>query len=155
MAKKNPQYELQRRQHKHEERMRILEVMAADPEMKYFLGVALGGATGALGKVLGQTLTGGGNAQTEEPTGDAPWGWIISGASPYTLPLGILEVGGTSATSGSTGMFGFVPNILTLGGTGFAGFCGAVLLLKAIFGDEDVASLMNGLGTVADAAMPL
>lgn len=153
MSKKNPTYELQRRQHKHEERMRILEIMAKDPEMKYFLGVALGGATGMIGKALGSALTGT-NVNTEaEVEQTVPWQWVMFAAAPGTLTL--WEAIWQSSNTSGTGMFGYIPRMLDLAGTGFAGFCATVLLMKSIFGDEDVSGLMTGMGTVADAAMPL
>lgn len=142
-----------RLQREHEQKMKVLEIMAKDHEMKYFMGVVLGGASGAIGKMLASTV--GQEVETTEPSVESGlWGWILSPQAALGEEFGQLITGTTGATSG-TGMFNFVPGILQLGGTGMAGFCASVLLLKAIFGDEDVASLLTGLGTAADAAMPL
>lgn len=153
------EYKMLRRKQEHEKQMHVLSVMAKDPEMKYFLGVCFSGAAGALGAVLEEAFAGTPSEgtigyQEAAETGvsetlKSVWGWVVPpGLSDWVNPF-------DSDASASVGMFGFVPGLLKLGGTGFAGFCATVLILKAIFGDEDVASLMTGTGTVADAAMPL
>lgn len=154
---RNAQLELQKREFAHMEKMALYNAFARDPELKYFVGVAAGAASGAIGVMLAQTMSGDESPPDTptEPEANVPWGWVLSGASPYTFPLAFLESMTLETASNSTGMFGFIPNILILGGSGFAGFCSMVLILKAIFGDEDVASLMQGVGTVADAAVPL
>ena len=42
-----------------------------------------------------------------------------------------------------------VSGILTLGATGFAGFCAAVLILKSIFGEKGAGGILGALGSAA------
>lgn len=157
MVKKNPQYEMQRRQHKHEMKMALIKAMGDDPELKYFIGVAGGAATGLLGELLNSNLGGlTGSSSTTEPeetSSNLPWMWILSGASPYTLPLAVAEnMSSTMETDVKTnGILGMLPMV----GAGFAGFCALVLILKAIFGDEDVASLASAMGSLMPGMVPI
>lgn len=132
-------------EHEHQQRMALLSILREDPEMKYFLGVAGGAATGVIGKMLTGVMGGTETAQAPPETDSSvPWAWLIAGANPYTLPIGALEsISGKITTSGDN--FG---SLLAMGGTGFSGFCSMVLILKAIFGDEDVATLAQGLGSL-------
>lgn len=41
-----------------------------------------------------------------------------------------------------------VSGVMTLAGTGFAGFCAAVLILKAIFGEGGMAEVLKGIGEI-------
>lgn len=186
MGKMNPQYALQRRQHRHEEKMALLKIFQSDPEMKYYLGALTGSAmltVSAMSTGVIKTLnddTSESTATVQKPTTSeiasysaykaikaGPFGGVLSlyelgfGKAPTikkvqaaTGDSDIVDVG-TFTGTGETGIFGFVNGIVGLMGAGFGGFCMAVLLLKAIFGDEDVASIMSGTGALVDAAVPL
>lgn len=162
-------YTLQKRQHQHEERMKVLEIMARDPEMKYFLGVAMGAATGAIGLVLSQTM--GATVSKDEQTArealiskskPTAWEWLFNAPVAIGKTAGGWAAGAATGeedfypdfSMGGNGLFGFVPGVLAMGGGGFAGFCAMVLILKSIFGDEDVASLMGATAQAVDAAVP-
>lgn len=159
-----------RLQHQHDMQLAIVNAMAKDPELKYFLGVAGGSAVGILGAVAGKYgFSTSDKDETERAAPEVPetptqWKpsetfgpfyWLIPGA--YGIEKGaeindkVLAAMSFENLQGSPGggnLFGFVPNLLTIAGTGFAGFCATVLILKAIFGDEDVASLMSGVGSI-------
>ena len=66
----------------------------------------------------------------------------------------IINVGGTVETSSintfdpTLGMAGNIGEAMKLAGTGFAGFCATVLILKAIFSGTDLGELMSGAGEI-------
>lgn len=175
------QLKLMREQHDHEVFLAIINAMAKDPELKYYLGIVLGSGTAIFGKLLesgftmdnfmgaisgadaGQPAPAAADAEpaaadaepavAETPASAVSFGWLAPGAVIGTETANML--GALFGGSGSPGsqsqdnLFGFVPNLLFLAGTGFAGLCATVLILKAIFGDEDVATLMGGVGSIA------
>lgn len=44
--------------------------------------------------------------------------------------------------------WGFMGNLLVIGGGGFAGFCSLVLILKAMFGEQGMAEVLKGIGEI-------
>ena len=133
MVKKNPKYELQRRQHKHEEKMALLDIFKQDPEMKYFMGAMLGSSAGLI-----TAMSTGKIVETQESKDI--WDQVGEGIKTGVLlgsPLGFLA---DKALNQDTGMFGFIPGVLGMMGTSFSGFCMGVLILKAI-----LSSLMHDI----------
>lgn len=156
-------YAAQRRlDREHEFQIAIINAMAADPELKYFLGVAGGAAVGVLGSIAAgtgiDTKKSDATAQAEADAAAAvpagPFGWIIQSPG-VKLATGVAETIAETTNNISTNPFAFMGVTFALAGTGFAGFCSAVLILKTIFGDEDVATLAQGLGSMLQGAIPL
>jgi hypothetical protein len=154
-----------KQQQAHELRMGVIKWLSTDEEAKYYLGVVLGSATAVAGAIAEGSFRGPGAPTPEVPGtggiyGDEPspeppqppnpaWAWLLLGgpggiagliASQQSLP-------GESPLGGG-GPLGMVPNIMQLGGVGFAGFCASVLILKAIFSGTDLGELLSGVGEI-------
>lgn len=168
---------MQREQHEHEMKMALINAFAKDPELKYFVGIAVGAGVAGVSAIFGQITdshpgyhyekrgvadasggihyeyvlvpnqTGGDNSD-QFPT----WGWLA--AASVVSPGGVFTNAGLAAISGwllgtdkldDMGWPDTAAGILTLGATGFAGFCASVLLLKAIFGKEGATGLLGSL----------
>ena len=162
-------------QREHETQIALLNVMATNKEMPYILMVLGGAAVGSLPGLMNMAMGGEDENDSDNDTSAnfadfiaaGPFAWVLPTIASVKYGDDALEFFGLVTTDGSStvtenpidtgggGIFGFIPNVLKLAGTGLAGFGASVLILKAIFGDEDVASLMSGVGTMADAVIPL
>ena len=139
----------------HEEKMAVLSVFAKDPDMKYYLGVALGAATGAAGAYVG-SLTGTEQAeQTQTPSDflQPRWWWvspIALGAHFGTLGTAaeITEQVTSNGPDPSLDLASNMSRLLAVGGVSFAAWCASVLTLKAIFSGTDLGDMMSGLGEI-------
>lgn len=160
-------------QRDHEFRIAMVKAFAADPELKYYLGVALGSVTAVISAVFSGTV---GAAPDDVPTTTekiyGKYYWLVPGAAgavvgekvsngesydqAFSSVIGdIIPSWNDGGSSGPAGFMGVMPNFAVMAGTGFAGFCAAVLMLKAIFGDEDVAPLLASVAEGVDAVIPL
>jgi hypothetical protein len=92
---------------------------------------------------------------TDENGNEIPWYWLAGGFAVGGV-TGALSAGGLGYLTGTGGVtgstitnpFGFIPDVLQLGGFGFAGFCAMVLILKAVFSGTDLGELMSGAGEI-------
>lgn len=135
---------------KHEIKVMALRALASDPELKYFAGVGIGAATAVAGTIIGDIIEELKDsnliADTQNPSTEidlSDYLWMVMG--PSGLPTGAVKI--TQASFGG-GLEGNIAGILALGGTGFSGFCAAVLILKAIFSGTDLGELMSGAGEI-------
>jgi len=119
--------------------MQLLKAFAADPELKYYLGVAGGAGIAILGGMVGK-VDGGSESNIGDTAGAAALGWLALG------PAGALIMGAWEKESKQNPL----GSIVSLAGVSFAGFCAAVLMLKAMSGGEDGAGI---LGKIVGAAI--
>lgn len=145
------------RQRKHELTLSLLDALKKDPELKYYLGVAAGAGMAAFGSLFselgGPAASGkvvGSNTTPAQPSASIPdWAFLISPglmASPLALPNWMKWSSGDGAKA--TDPFDIIGGVLALGGTGFAGFCAMVLILKAMFGEGGMAEVLKGIGGI-------
>jgi len=140
----------------HEIQIEILRAFASDPELKYYMGVAVGAGVGWIGKMLGD-MTVPGAEDTPPSFGGVPeaslgeaaaWTWFLGPVNPAlaTWYIQSLQDAMNTDTSASGSLAG-VPfaKIMAIGGGGFAGWCAAILILKSIFGDEGMKVGIPGL----------
>jgi len=140
MAEKSRQYyKNSKKWREHEVQMALLKAFAADPELKYYLGVAGGAGVGVLGSLIGK-VDGGSSSSAGDVAGSAALGWLALG------PAGALIMAAWDTESKQNPL----GSVVSLAGTSFAGFCAAVLLLKAMSGGEDGAGI---LGKIVGAAI--
>lgn len=191
----------------HERNMALIKAFRADPELKYYMGVAGGAAAGATGALVSRLL--GESPQRDKEDGTLVWirgpdltgtpGETIqatasdgstyeatvpsSGKVPNWVQVPLREayhqapdltpfmwlspgamltaqqatffasVGGnrdptTGEVVGGGNMFDIAGDALAMAGLGFAGFCAAVLILKAIFSGTDLGELLSGVGEI-------
>jgi hypothetical protein len=86
-----------------------------------------------------------------------PYLWLLSGGAGGVLGLAVVKsidwsgAGGGYADVGTGqlgGLSGQIANILKLGGTGFAGTCAMILILRSIFSGTDLGELLSGVGEI-------
>ena len=96
-------------------------------------------------------------AQSILPDPEINWMWLLSGgmgglaglaATSAGGPLYELRQAGGIITNPGTGLEGNIASILQIGGTGFAGSCMMVLILKSIFSGTDLGELLSGVGEI-------
>lgn len=127
MANKN------KKTREHEVELATLKLMAADPEMKYFLGVAGGAGIATIGALIKNPSN---NAQPGSEVVNA-YEWMLGAGSPVLAAIGAFDFNGDSNNA--------ISNLLKLSGGSFAGFCASVLLLKAMSGGQDGAGILGKL----------
>ena len=136
---------MQEKQHAHDLQMAILDAFKKDPELKYYLGVAVGAGAASIAGIFGQ--------QTEQSGTTTPtlpdWAYLISPgmlASPMALPSWMKwsSGGGDSATD----PYNMLSGIIALGSMGFGGFCAMILILKALFGEQGMSEVLKGIGEI-------
>lgn len=127
----------------HEINVALVNAFARDPELKYFIGAASGIGVAWVGSMMGGKKT---QAETDkeeitvrEAIQKHPWGWAVPDImiTDFELKMATVEKAEN-----------FLGNTWGLMGTGFAGFCMGVLILKAIFSGTDLGELMQGAGEI-------
>lgn len=171
-------YKAQRQSHynktvrDHETNLAVINLMANDPEMKYFLGMASGYGIASIGAFLE-----GLKSHKEVQSGDqdklsAIWATLQT-VSPAAASIGVVSgsstigkswwnvaqlgsplaifggkiFGGSESVSG-VGLGDNMGSILKFTGLGFSGTCTAILLLKAVFSGTDLGELLSGVGEI-------
>ena len=141
----------QKMKHQHELEIKILDVMAKDPEMKYYLLVVAGGAVAGFGKLL-DLLSGDAEAaksaadSTASPT--PAWAWLLS-------PVGSVAYEALSGRMEAASKEGGIGKVIEMGGISMAGFGAMILTLKAIFGEKGLDQFMKdmpGVGSLSKLA---
>lgn len=165
------------RQRDHEMRLALINAFAKDPELKYYVGVAVGAGVAGIASVFASAtegVSGGGGVEGGDPsqwesTGSAfepwrrkgeaepkeSWAWVVPaafilapGAAASNVGLAVIAGWLTGTDEGKEaakelGWPSTVGGILTLGATGFAGFCASILILKAMFGEKGAGSILS------------
>ena len=158
----NPQT-IEEKKHKmdldHEFRMKLLQVLEKDPELKYYLGIIAGGGIAVLSAWVNEQLgemgstwgTGEASTTTEKKhLTSVPHAWEIIA---YTSPLRIKskaikewqDAGLMSEIPEPKNLFGFLNNLMTLTAAGFAGYCSMILILKAVFGNQSAPQMFDSI----------
>jgi len=144
------QLKLQRERQEHEMKVAILNAFAADPELKYYVGMAAGSGIALISEMFkagfDSTTS---STTTPSATSPIPWLFILSPGLVGT-PIGQLGLASwlyDKEASTPDNMPSTVSGIVTLASTGFAGFCCSILLLKAIFGEKGATGILGALGT--------
>lgn len=144
----------------HERNMALIKAFAADPELKYYMGMALGAGVGFIGAFVGQLdIMGTGETPTPPPNealAAIPYSWLHPAASMAVeagtvvegIPAVLSVIAGANWLDSGNGLAGQIGNILALGGVGFAGTCAMILILKAIFSGTDLGELLSGVGEI-------
>lgn len=133
-------YEMQRRQHKHEERMAVLEWLKANDENILILGAALGFGASAVTKALGVSDQAANKAAKD---GTLPWFTApgayqaVTGegeAAPWFTGLGLYQfaTGSTGGGGSKDALLGSVQNSVAGLGNDIASMCLGLLILKNI-----------------------
>ena len=135
------------KEHERHVELKLMDVFARDPEFKYYLGMAAGAGVAIVG-----TMIKGLETQPESTTVDdaLSYSWLLSGGA-IAAVTGSPILAALTWGDSSDGLAGQIGNILALGGTGFAGTCAMILILKAIFTGTDLGELLSGVGEI----MPL
>lgn len=150
----------QKEKHKHEMELAIINAFGKDPELKYFVGVA-GGAGVAFITALFNSAQGSQEQPTAPVTPEGAFaGWLAISLGPLgaAIPgspqrkafdeamvwLDKMNPWGTHGNPPS--LAGAVNAGIGMAGLSFAGFCAAVLLLKAIFGEKGLGEMLSQLG---------
>ena len=146
---------MQREQHEHEMKIALMNAFAADPELKYYAGVAVGAGVASIAALFG------GVASDDPPDNSkTPWKWLLYAVSPgaaasevlpgwvgYFSP--IVALGQSFQESPPAGSpADLAKNVVAMGGMGFAGFCASILILKAMFGGDEGKGIMRTIGAV-------
>ena len=139
------QMKMQESKQAHEFKMALLDALKRDPELKYYLGVAVGAGAASIAGIFGQEAQQSGSTTPTLPD----WAYLISPgllASPVALPSWMKwsSGGGDSANN----PFDMLSGVIALGGMGFGGFCAMILILKALFGEQGMAEVLKGIGEI-------
>lgn len=135
---------MQREQQAHELKLTLINAFAKDPELKYYVGVAVGSGVAGIATLFGQTAE---EKDSSLPTIIPDWAFLISPglmASPAALPNWMKWKEGGKVSD----PFDMLTGIIQLGGLGFGGFCASVLILKAMFGEGGMAEVLKGIGEI-------
>lgn len=160
--KREKYYKNSKKWREHEQSIAMLNVMAQDPEFKYYLGVAAGAGIASVAALLGTTQ---GTETSSGSSGGGSWepsmvqagafNWLMGPVNPVSMTwfANKLQEGMDADKTASDSPLPGLPlnQIMAIGGTGFAGFCASVLLLKAIFGtgsDDNGGGLLSMIGKV-------
>ena len=164
----------QREQHEHELRLALINAFAKDPELKYYVGVAVGAGVAAISSIFDAATAppnteGSGGSKDSSGTWvggsifgvgakvKVGWDWLMPAAAAIS-PAGVASNVGLAGISSwlmgtpegqvvakDLGWPQTAAGILALGAAGFAGFCTSVLLLKAMFGEKGAANILGAV----------
>lgn len=146
--------------YEHEMQLALIKAFAADPELKYYVGMAAGSGVAVLAGVLATA----GYIEPENTDTETNevwirekkmyWGWTLGPMGPIPWPKWREELTRAEekdvAAQATTGAAGIVPmsELMAIGATGFAGTCAMILILKAIFGTGGMAEVLKGVGEI-------
>lgn len=159
----------------HEREMKMWDAFARDPELKYFMGMAAGAGVAMVGGLIkeigpvakrdyppnradydddqsyvdahGAWMRAHADDQvTAEDKTKTAYGWLLDAVQHPTK--GALDLMGGMDFAGTDTIVGQIGNILTLGGTGFAGTCAMILILRSIFSGTDLGDMLQGVGSI-------
>lgn len=165
-----------REQRQHEMRIALINAFAKDPELKYYAGVAVGAGVSTIAALLTpkEDDAGGSGAGAGDSGGTyvgatifglgarvkVDWDWLLPAAVAVSPGGAATNVGIAGLASWLTGTdegkaqlaeMGWpqtIGGIISLGSAGFAGWCGSILLLKAISGEKGIGALTSLLPEV-------
>lgn len=158
-------------QRSHELKIAVINAFAKDPELKYYVGVAVGAGVASIAALFGDAVEGGTSSvdQTQKDKGTwvgatvggtgvkvkVGWDWLVPAIAAVSPGAMVSNVGIAGVAAWMTGTpegqeaaknLGFpqtLAGILSLGGAGFSGFCGMILILKAIFGEKGASDILS------------
>jgi hypothetical protein len=133
--------------------MKLLDVMAKDPEIKYWLVILGGGLVGGMGAIF-DTLSGGtAPQQSASTTSDGihlpPWAWLVS--PPIAAAWLVVTNGQSVSTATKLQEASGVGKLMEVAGLSVSGAALAILMLKAIFGEKGLEQFikdMPGIGSL-------
>jgi len=131
---KEKYYKNSKKWREHEKEMALLHAFSADPELKYYLGVAGGVGVAWLGGIIGY-VDGSETNSNSDTAKSAALGWLALG------PAGAL----LAATWNEESKENPLGSLIQLSGVSFAGFCAAVLILKAMSGGSEGKGMLQSL----------
>lgn len=134
------EYELQRRQHKHEERMALYRVMEGDPEMKLWLIVFGAAALGTLGDFLRQVFPDwniSNESVPKETLKVSPWLWLSPALAAQVDIYG--SIAGYDVQFGDD-LSSNLGGLIKMGVTAPAALATSVIFMKAMSGSDNIVT---------------
>lgn len=157
----------QKMEEEHERHMQelLLRAFASDPELKYFVGAGIGAGVAWMGALIKSqdwnvpivNPKDEGAGLDKDKESDFPYSWVLDPMKKglqYGTGIGQALKGidwlkkDSLGKGGFGGLSGQMGNIMMLGGTGFAGACLMILILRSIFSGTDLGELLSGIGEI-------
>ena len=138
------QMRMQQSKQEHEFKLALINAFAKDPELKYYAGVAAGAGVAVISSLFNpDTPTTG---TTPSPNPEIPWQFLF-GPGILVTNVGIAAWLYDQNADKPGSLTDTISGVVTLGASGFAGYCAAILILKAIFGEKGATGRLGALGT--------